>query len=170
MTDERVRVPAGVAVAAVVLGLMSFAGLLMASASILAQFVMNSPIIPRIPAVRIASAGIDALVLALVVLAVCTIIGLFRLKVWARYSVLLLGLLDLLAFSFMTIGLLIARVEWWMAPLPIPNNPQLKVGEILLWLALCCGALALIGIWWMIYFNTKSVRGSFANAQPRLTP
>lgn len=162
--------PAGVAIAAVVLGLMSFVGLLIAAASIIAQFVMNTPLIPHIPAVRMVSAGIDAFVIALVILAVCTIIGLFRLKAWARYSVLFLGLLDLLAFSFMAIGFLIARVKWWMAPLSLPNNPHLKVGDILLWLAIFYGILALIGVWWMIYFNAKSVRESFANAQLRLTP
>lgn len=170
MTDGRVGAPAGVAIAAVVLGLMSFVGLLIACASIIAQFVMNTPLIPHIPVVRMVSAGIDALLIALVILAVCTIVGLFRLKAWARYSILFLGVLDFLVFALMAIGILIARVKWWMASLSLPNNPHLKVGDILLWLAIFYGILTLIGVWWLIYFNVKSVRESFANAQSRLTP
>ena len=30
--------------------------------------------------------------------------------------------------------------------------------------------LALIGVWWMIYFNAKPVRLAFAEAEARLTP
>jgi hypothetical protein len=161
MTEERVRVPAGVAIAAVVLGLMAFVGLLFASGSIIAQFVMHSALIPRISSVRIVAGGLDALTLALVILAACTIVGLFRLRVWARYSIMLLGLLDFVTFGLMAVGVLIARVKWWMAALPLPNNPHLKVSDVLLGLAVFYLVLALIGVWWMIYFNVRSVRQTF---------
>jgi hypothetical protein len=170
MNDERVRVPAGVAIAAVVLGLMAFVGLLVAGGLAVAIFVIRTPLIPRIPAVRMAAAGVDALVLALVVLAACTIVGLFRLKIWARYSIVLLGLLDFLVFALMTAGVLIGRVKSGMASMPIPNNPHVTLGEILLGLAAFYALLALVGVWWMIYFNAKPVRQTFAAAAERLTP
>jgi hypothetical protein len=170
MTDEQKRVPAGVVIAAVVLGLMAFVGLLLTALSLIAQFVIKSPLIPRIPAVRMVAAGLDALMLALVVLAVLTVIGLFRLQIWARYSVVLLGLLDFLVFGLMTAGVLIARVKSGMAALPIPNNPHLTLGDILLGLAASYAVLALIGLWWMIYFNAKAVRQRFADAESGLTP
>ncbi|HTW44293.1 MAG TPA: hypothetical protein VMD58_02010 [Acidobacteriaceae bacterium] len=170
MTDDRLHLPAGAVVAAVVLALMAFAGLLLTAAALIAQFVIQSPLIPRIPTVRVAAAGMDALVLALVILAVLTIIGLFRLRIWARYSIVLLGLLDFLVFAIMAIGVLVLRVRSGMASMPIPSNPHVTVGNILFALAALYGLLALVGLWWIIYFNSKSVRQIFADAEARLTP
>jgi hypothetical protein len=169
MGNERVGLPAGVVIAAVVLGLMAFVGLLIAACSAFALFVANSPLIPRIPSVRIVAGGLDALILGLVVLAACTIVGLFRLKIWARYAITLLGLLDLLVFAVMTAGVLIGRVKSGMASMPIPHNPNLTLGEIMLWLAAFYAALALIGVWWMVYFNTRRMRLIFAENEARLT-
>jgi len=170
MSDERVRVPAGVAVAAVVLGLMAFAGLLLTAGSSIVLFVTHNPLIPRIPVVRLTVAGLDALTLALIILAACTVIGLFRMKIWARYSIALLGLLDFLVFGLMTLGVLIGRVKSGMASMPIPTNPHVTLGDILLGLAAFYAVLALIGVWWMIYFNARPVRQAFADAEARLTP
>lgn len=169
MVDGQARLHAGIIVAAVVLGLMAFVGLLIAACSAFAMFVVNSPLIPRIPRVRLVAGGVDALILALVVLAACTIVGLLRLKIWARYSIVLLGLLDLLAFGLMAGGVLIVRVKSGMATMPIPTRPGLTLGELLIWLAIFYSAMALIGVWWMIYFNLQHVRSSFLESQSRLT-
>ena len=170
MTDQQKRVPSGVVIAAVVLGIMAFVGLLITSLSLVAQFVIKSPLIPRIPSVRLAAAALDALLIALVVLSVLTIIGLFRLRIWARYSMVLLGLLDFIVFGIMAAGVLIFRVRSGMAALTLPNNPRFTLGDVLFGLAASYCALALIGLWWMIYFNARSVRQTFAEAEPRLTP
>ena len=170
MDSDPRGVPAGVAAAAVVLGLMTFCGLLIVAFSSFALFVAHSPIIPRIPSVRIIAGGLDALILALVILGACTVVGLFRLKAWARYSITLLGLLDLLVFALMTAGVLVGRVKSGMATMPIPNNPSLTLGDILLWLAGFYAALALVGVWWMIYFNTGRVRKLFAAPQTKPAP
>ena len=165
MDNEHVGVPAGVAVAAVVLGLMAFVGLLIAACSAFALFVANTALIPRIPSVRVVAGGLDALILGLVILAACTIVGLFRLKLWARYSITLLGLLDFVVFAMMAVGVLIGRVKSGMASMPIPHNPNVTLGEILLWLAAFYAVLALIGVWWMIYFNVPRVQEVFAAAE-----
>ena len=170
MNDDRLHLPAGAVISAVILGLMAFVGLLVTFGSLIAQFVIKSPVIPRIPVVRMVAGGLDALMLALVILAVATIIGLFRLRIWARYSMVLLGLLDSLVFGLLSAAVLIGRVKSGMAAMPIPNNPNLTLGEILLTVAVVYGVLALIGLWWMLYFSSQSVRQLFANAEARLTP
>lgn len=169
MASERKRVPSGVAVAAVILGLMAFLGLIAAVASALALFVVKTPLIPRIASVRMAAAGLDALLIALVIFSAFTIVGLFRLKVWARYAITFLGLLDFIVFALMTAGVLIGRMKSGMAGLTLPNNPHITLGEIMLDLAIFYGALALIGVWWMAYFNIGPVRRLFAEADARRT-
>lgn len=170
MNDEHVDVPAGVVIAAVVLGLMAFIALLFTGFSAIVLFVTHNPLIPRIPTVRMVAAGLDAVMLALVVLCFCTVYGLFRMKIWARYSVVLLGLLDFLAFGLMTVGILIGRVRSGMAAAPLPNNPNITIGDVMIWLAAFYAVLALIGVWWMVYFNTKHVRQAFAANEARLIP
>jgi hypothetical protein len=169
MAEDRVGVPVGVVIAAMVLGLMALVGLLVAACSAFAMFMTHSALIPHIPSVRMVAGGVDALILALVILAACTIVGLFRLKIWARYSIVLLGLLDFLAFALMTAGVLIARVKSGMATLAIPYHPNLTLGEIMLGLAASYAVLALIGLWWVVYFNLTEVRMIFADAEARLT-
>lgn len=165
MASERRRVPSGVVVAAVILGLMAFIGLVVTGASAFALFVMKTPLIPKIPAVRMAAAGLDALLLALVIIAAFTIAGLFRMKVWARYTITVLGAIDFIVFALMTVGVLIGRAKSDMAALALPNNPHVTLGEIMLDLAIFYGALAIIGIWWMAYFNVGPVRRVFAEAE-----
>lgn len=169
MNEER-RVPAGVVVAAVVLGLMAFVGLLIAAFSAFALFVARTALIPRIPSVRMAAGALDALLLILVILAAFTIVGLFRRKLWARYSMILLGLLDFVMFAIMTAGVLVARVKSGMEAMTLPNNPGVTLGEILLWLAAFYALLALIGVWWMVYFSRKQMLGTFSGKAARLTP
>jgi len=163
--DDRPRAPSGVVAAAAVMAVMAFIGLLLAAGCAYLMFGTDYAVIPHILSVRIIVAGLDALVLALVILAVCTIVGLFRLKVWSRYSITLLGLLHLLVFGFLTAGVLIARFKSGFAALTVPNNPGLTVGEILVGLAIFFALLALVGVWWIIYFNTDHTRMVFRHAQ-----
>lgn len=170
MVDDRVRVPAGMVIAAVVLGIMAFIGLLIAVCSAYALFVANTALIPRIPSVRHDAAALDALILALVLLAAFTIVGLFRLRIWARYSIILLGLLDFVVFALMAAGILVGRAKWDLSTMPIPGHVTTTVGDVLLALAAVCMALAIIGVWWMAYFNTSRLRLLFVESQARLTP
>lgn len=165
MVDERVGTPAGMVVAAVVLGLMAFVGLVVAACSAFALFLSHHPVIPRITSVRLTVAGLDTLLLALVILSAFTIVGLFRRKSWARYSMTLLGLLDFVTFGLAAACILIGRVKWGMAAMPIPNHPNLTVGDIMLGFAAFYAGLALVGVWWMIYFNVRSVRLVFAETK-----
>jgi len=165
MVRDRAGAPPGVIIAAAILGVMAFIALLIAACAAYVMFATNSALIPRIPSVRMAAGGLDALVVALVILSAATIVGLFRLKIWARYSITLLGLLDLLVFAFMAAGVLVVRVKSGMAAMTVPNNPGLTLGEIMVGLACLYGVLALIGVWWMIYFNTERIRLVFAESR-----
>jgi hypothetical protein len=162
---DRPTVPSGVVAASVVLAVLAFVGLLIAAGCAYLLFGAENAVIPHILSVRIIAIGLDALVLALVILAICTIVGLARLKVWARYSITLLGLLDLLVFGLLTAGVLIARFRSGFAALTVPNNPGLTFGEVLVGLAIFFALLALIGVWWIIYFNTDHTRMVFRHAQ-----
>jgi hypothetical protein len=163
--DDRPTVPSGVVAASVVLAVMAFIGLLIAAACAYLLFGTENAVIPHILSVRVIAIGLDALIVALVVLAICTIVGLSRLKVWSRYSITLLGLLDLIVFGLLTAGVLIARVKSGFAALTVPNNPGLTVGEVLVGLAIFFALLALIGVWWILYFNTDHTRMVFRHAQ-----
>lgn len=68
-------------------------------------------------------------------------------------------------FGFITAGLLITRVRWGMAAVQIPNHSGLTLGDVMVGLAVCCGAIALVGVWWMIYFNLKRVRRVYSDAE-----
>jgi hypothetical protein len=46
----------------------------------------------------------------------------------------------------------------------------LTLGDIMLVLAAFYAVMALVGLWWVIYFNLKHVRLVFSGAQARLTP
>ncbi|HEX5234464.1 MAG TPA: hypothetical protein VFW25_03940 [Silvibacterium sp.] len=170
MTDDEVGVPAGVVIAALILGVMAFVGLLLAACSAFALFISNTPLIPRIPSVRLLAAGLDGLIIALAILAAFTIVGLFRLKLWARYSITLLGLLDLVVFALMAAGVLFGRAKLEMSGMQIPGHPGVTLGDIMVGLAAIYAILALIGVWWMIYFNLGRLRSIFADANSRLTP
>lgn len=169
MREQR-RVPAGAVIAAVVLGLMAVVGLLIAAFTAFALFVERTPLIPRIASVRMTAGALDALILALVILAAFTIAGLFRLKPWARYSMILLGLLDFVVFAIMTAGVLVARVKSGMAAMTLPNHSNMTLGDILIGLAVFYALLAMIGVWWMVYFSSARSRGAFGPGNPRLTP
>lgn len=164
MTDDRAEVPAGVGIAAAVLGLMAFVGLLVAACSAFALFMTKTALIPRIPMVRLTVGIADVLMFVAVILAVCTIIGLFRLRLWARFSMIVLGAIDLVIFAFMAAAVLVGRVKWDMASLPIPGHPSVTLGDIMLGLAAFYLLLALIGLWWLVYFNLRPVRLVFVAA------
>lgn len=75
MTDDRVgiHVPTGVAVAAAVLGVMAFVGLLLVACTGFGLFMTHTALVPHILTVRVAVGVAAACILAIVILAVITI-------------------------------------------------------------------------------------------------
>jgi hypothetical protein len=157
-----VKRPAGVTLAAIVLALMSACGLLIAAASMAVFFLTRHPIVPNIPAVRITVICLDLLMLLLLLWSIWTVVGLFQLKPWARYSILALGALDLFFFGVQSVGLLMLRSRPDL-PIMVPvGSNGIHITSVLLDAAIFDALIALIGFSWLVYFSLSRVRLAFS--------
>jgi hypothetical protein len=165
--------PVGVILASIVLGLIAAAQLLFAALMAFSAYTIGhhglgiypppgSAAATPPPAVLIASISL-AFSLFLVLLAawaIVTIVGLVRLRNWARYSVLVIGgcmaALGLLSVCGI---ILVAAVSAQAAP--TPGVPTHVMQAIWLITALFYAAIAAVGIWWLTYFNLRSVKTFF---------
>jgi len=160
-TDETKR-PAGVIVAAIALALMAAFGFLIAALSVAVLFLKRFAIVPKIPAVQITVICLDLLMLLLLLWAIWTVVGLFQLKPWARFSILALGALDLFFFGVQSVGLLMLRTRPDL-PIMIPvGSGTVHITTVLLDAAVFDGVVALIGVWWLAYFSLAHVRMAFS--------
>jgi hypothetical protein len=156
---SRVRRPAGVVVAAVVLGLMAGIGILGGLVSTGVAIFMQNPAVPMVPGVRIVMVLTTAMMLCFFLFCGWTVVGLFRMRLWARYSILVIGGLEF-CFCALLCGmmLLLRSAPPPMAVMPAPMSFQ----AVLLVTAAFYGFLSLIGAWWLVYFNLAPVRAAFA--------
>jgi hypothetical protein len=86
---------------------------------------------------------------------ITTAVGLFRLRVWSRWSILVFS--ALLAFMGGSSALMISII-------PMPPTPQVSqqiMTGIKIGMAAFYGVLALIGAFWLYYFNSARVRTQF---------
>lgn len=89
---------------------------------------------------------------------IVTAVGIFRRRGWARISMVVFAVL----LAFMSIGGLLAILVVRMPPVA-GENP--RVMEITRWaIAGFYGALAVIGLWWLILFNSRGAKQYFAEA------
>ena len=89
-----------------------------------------------------------------------TAVGIFRRRGWARISILVFAALLALMGAFAGLGVLVA---------PFPPTPGVsgRVMENVRWgIAAFYGALALIGGWWLVIFNTRATKEYFAERGP----
>jgi hypothetical protein len=163
--------PGGIYVAAIVLALMAAFELLSTAFSVVTLFLARHAIAPAIPAVRILLALIHLLMLAFVFWCFWTVVGLFRFRPWARYSVVTIGILDFLFFAALSAGLAWLRGNPFVAAMDARPNPSMTFspGALMLGLSAFYALLALIGVWWTVYFNLARVRVAFAEPRPGLT-
>lgn len=153
--------PAGISIAAIVLALMAVFGLLIAGLLVAVLFLKHYPIVPNIPAVRLFVICFDLLMFLLVLWSIWTVVGLFQLKPWARFSILALGALDLCFFGVQCVGLLMLRSRSDFS-MTMPTGPgAIHVSTVLLAIAAVDALLALIGVWWLVYFGLSHVRQAF---------
>ncbi len=160
------RRPAGVTIAAVVVFIGSGLTLLSAGFMIFASSVM--PVAESAPAfTRDAGLIMSVLMLGLAGWGIATGINLLQLREWARISMIVFsGLLLVMAVP----GLLMMLVM----PLPIPPASAVPPGEAMpplahlmtavrIGMATFYGLLALLGGWWLYFFNSRPVREVFRN-------
>ena len=92
--------------------------------------------------------------------------GLLKLREWARISLLVFAVL--LAF-----GSIVAALVMLFIPMPVASNdpntqltahvmPMIRIGSVLLY-----GGFGALGVWWLYYFNKRSVRDEFRSG-PRI--
>ena len=146
--------------------LMAFTGVFLHK-QIASGRLPNAPASPPMPGwMPIFIYAICAVFIALAVWGILTAIGLFRVRRWARYSVLVIGGI-LALFSLVSLLLTLAML---LAPLPVAagmNASQVHsaqavtrvvFGVIAFLHAICCA----IGVFWLVYFNKSRVREIFA--------
>ena len=104
---------------------------------------------------------------ALAVWAILTVIGILRLRAWARYSILIIGgglvVLGLLAALFTLAG----RTMFPATPTKPPVDPHIMT-VIFLVIGAFYLLIAAIGIWWLVYFNRRLIRELFSNPNLQL--
>ncbi|MFT4112835.1 hypothetical protein [Silvibacterium sp.] len=156
--------PGGITLAAIILSLMTLFGVVCLLGAIFALFLTHNPIVPRVGAVRTAIAGFDLVLLLFLLWCAWTIVGLFQLRPGARISMIAIGAIDLIVFAVFSGLMLLARVNPLVAGMDAHPNPAMPVhiGLTLLFLAFVYGVFALIGLWWLVYFNLRTVRLAFA--------
>jgi hypothetical protein len=116
---------------------------------------------------------LSAFCVGLGVWGVLTTIGLFRLRRWARYSVLVIGGgLALIGVVSMLVTALLVFI-----PLPVPANVDPSQAQtvhamtrvVFVVIAFFYALVGAVGIWWLVYFNRKKVREVFMGAGDQIS-
>lgn len=160
--------PIGLVLAAIALGLMAGMGLLSGIMMVLTFALIHTPETAQFPMVKTIGFGMGVVTLLISGFCLWTVIGLFRVKRWARISILIMG--GLVAFFSLLAALssVIAALSQSMIPQSTPGLPPETMKIVLFGSAalyLCAG---LIGIWWLVYFNLRRIRAVFvARSVPR---
>ena len=161
--------PLGLIFAAIVLGLFAAGSALSGVFTLVASFAIQqhglatTPGAPAPPSPQVLTAlvaGVAVFELLIAGWAIATIVGLVRLKTWARFSILVIG--GLLAFFGITSAAFLALLPAIMAAssqqTPMPAH---VMQGMLLVLGLFYTAIAATGVWWLVYFNLRSVKAYF---------
>lgn len=147
--------------------LMAFSGMVQANHR-LATTTPSGHIVPPAPSwMPFFSYGLSAFFVALAAWGIVTAIGMFRLRQWARFSILVIG------GGMALIGLVSALCTLLFLLIPLPSQPGLNPSQaevahtmvkvILGVVAAFYGLLFALGVFWLVYFNRAGVRIVFAN-------
>ena len=125
---------------------------------------IEAPGVPPSPSFMFGVVAFSVLLyLVLAIWAIVTVVGLFRMRNWARISIMVIGGGIALIGLFST--LVSAAMPTMMKSVPMPPNttPALMRGTFI-FMAIVWLAVASIGIWWLVYFALRRTRESFAHA------
>jgi hypothetical protein len=99
----------------------------------------------------------------LAVWAILTVIGILRLRSWARYSILIIGS-GLAALGILSaLGTLMGRSMLPTLQTQQPAADPHIMAVVFLFMTAVDLLIAAVGIWWLVYFNLRSVRELFSN-------
>jgi hypothetical protein len=152
--------PAGVTASAIVAILGSISFLLFAVMAVLSVFIVPSQ--SRLPNSAQLLLGCAVIYVALGGVGIWTSVGLFRLRSWARTSILV--------FAGFVVAISIFAL---VATMAVPMPPEIMAGTgitIYRVMAVTFGIPLAIGVWWLIQFNTRSTKAAFASPMPEGTP
>jgi hypothetical protein len=138
-------------------------GLLVATVPIFASKFGNreSPFDQRFSVVLMLLVSLTEVIPA--VWGIATSIGLFRLKNWARISILVFSVLLILMSGF---GVLTSLLfAFYPPPANQAIDPSIFAG-IRIVLTVFWSALLVVGIWWLVFFNRAKVKQQFVPVQP----
>lgn len=158
------RRPVGVLLAAVVLGLMACFGLLTSVGMFFGALMVKTVRAELPPSVEAFEMVTGVITLLISIFLGFVVVGLFRMKQWARICILIIG--GLVAFfSFFNVVIDVALS--FMASSFIPRQPAAQVPPevfrlMFLGTAVVSLLVALVGVWWLVYFNLRGVRTLFA--------
>jgi hypothetical protein len=157
--------PIGLILSAIALSLAALFLLLMTAVMAFAGvFAGRQPSIAASPHLEIYFAlAFSLFYAALAVWAILTVIGILRLRPWARYSILIIGG-GLAVFAILSFfGTLVSRSMLPTLQSQQPAADPHLMSIIFLFMAAINLLIAAVGIWWLVYFNQRSVRELFAN-------
>ena len=166
--------PAGVVASAIVLALLSLLQLVLALGMVIPAVMLRknpwragTPPSSWLPALLY---GLCVFFVLFAVWGIVTTIGVYRLRGWARYSILILG-------GGLVVGLFsgLGALATMAMPLPLTRGMGVIQAQNMLMTraglavaAFSFAAMLAIGAWWLVCLNLKSVRAIFAGATAEL--
>jgi len=126
---------------------------------------MHNPV--NIPGFRVIVILSNLLVLAFFLYSGWTVVGLFRMRPWARVAGIVIGALVFFFSLGSCIGVLAVRNLVPSMPPPPAGEPASVLSMlplIVMGVAVLYGLAALIGLWWGVYFSLPKVRAVFTGA------
>ena len=145
--------PGGITASAIVAILGSIFALLLAVLSVASLFIETPQ--PRPPnSAQFVIAG-AAMFAAFAGVGIWTAVGLFRLRSWARTSILVFA-------GFLAAGSIFSL----LMTMAVPTSPAMTAGTEQLFrrvIAVMFGVPLAIAVWWLIQFNTRSTKAAFAS-------
>lgn len=152
----------GVVFAAVVLGLMTCMGFLCGVLTMFSAVLVQRPQMAQYPILEGFQIGSGIFVLLVSGFCGWTVVALFRMKSWARVSIIVLGgLLAFFMFFSAALYVLLAFSSSGLVP-DTPGASPAMIKGIFLGLTFFSLLVALVGVWWLVYFNLQRVRTLFA--------
>ena len=150
------RRPVGVVIAAIILGLMTLLGIFGTLVSLVIAIFIRNPILSDYFRPFIIAG--NSLALLFFLYCAWTVVDLFRLRNWARISIVVIGSLVFLFSAAVGVAMLLARP--YAAMIPQGPNPM-NLAPFFAGMAAFYFLISLIGVWWIVYFNLAHVRAAF---------
>jgi hypothetical protein len=148
--------PAGVTASAVVAIIGSVLTLVFAGLIVASMYIGDVQMPPNYGRLALVT---SVVCVALAALGVWTAVGLFRMRGWARASILIFA--GIMAGMSLLSVVMISVIPFPPMPAATPNAPR---ASTIRWVMVAIYTVPLvIGVWWLVLFNKRSIRAAFAN-------